>query len=84
MQTIQPVDSSTVHLDELEAAINRCRHECLTDNQILPPNLRMLAEVYGTMLYERAHSMDLRRFSPDVQTTVRTWLEKTASTISQP
>lgn len=63
-----------VRIDELEAAINRCRGECLGNDLVLPLDARHMADIYGTMLYERLNVIELERFSPASRAALLRWL----------
>jgi len=48
-----------ISVEELEATINRIRHEKPAVGGRLSPELRVLAEIYGNMIYEQARQVDL-------------------------
>lgn len=48
-----------ISVEELEATINRIRLEKPPVDGCLSPELRVLAEIYGNMIYERAREVDL-------------------------
>lgn len=48
-----------ITLEELEATINRVRLEKPPVGGRLSPELRVLAEIYGNVIYERAREVDL-------------------------
>ena len=48
-----------ITIEELEATINRIRLEKPPVDGRLSPELRVLAEIYGNMIYERAREVDL-------------------------
>jgi hypothetical protein len=59
---------------ELEQAINRSIKAEPPQDGVLPPDLRAMAEVYGNMIYSKAHSVDVDQQPAHIQLAVRKWL----------
>lgn len=57
-----------ITVEELEATINRIRLEKPPVGGRLSPGLRVLAEIYGNMIYERAHEVDLNQLPEKIKT----------------
>lgn len=69
-------ENHTLSVYDLEAAINCCRDESLGHDCILPADLRAMAEVYGTMVFERSVTIDMSRFSAQVREIVSAWVSR--------
>ena len=54
-------------VEELEATINRIRREKPPVNGGLSPELCLLAEIYGNMIYARERSVDLDQLAENVR-----------------
>jgi hypothetical protein len=66
---------STITISELEEAINRSRRMQPVRSGVLPPDLRIMAEFYGRMIYERRLSVDLEQHPTHVREVVYRWLD---------
>lgn len=56
-----------ISIEELEATINRVLRSAPPVNGRLSPELCILAEIYGNMIYARARSVDLDQLAEDVR-----------------
>lgn len=56
-----------VSVQEVEATINRVRREKPPINGRLSPELNVLAEIYGNMIYARAQSVDLDQLAENIR-----------------
>lgn len=56
-----------ITVEALEATINRIRHEKPPVGGRLSPELRVLAEIYGNMIYDRAREVDLDQLPEKIQ-----------------
>jgi len=68
-----------ISIEELEATINHVRRVAPPVDGVLSPDLRTLAEVYGTMIYARAKSVDLDLLAEDIRPTAIRCLKLTRS-----
>ncbi|WP_442920683.1 DUF3717 domain-containing protein [Massilia sp. DD77] len=59
-----------ISIQELEATINRIRNTAPPIDGVLSPELRVLAEIYGTMIYEHSLSIDLDQLSESTKLMV--------------
>lgn len=59
--------AQVITVEALEATINRIRHENPPVGGRLSPELRILAEIYGRMIYERAREVDLDRLPENIR-----------------
>ncbi len=59
--------SLIVDMDALSAAVERSLVGHVLDGMSLPADTRLLADVLGTLIYERKKSVDLSVFSVQVQ-----------------
>lgn len=58
---------------QLESAINRCKLAEPVSNYILPGDLRVLASLYGEMIFHRLDSIQLASQSELLQTVLMKW-----------
>lgn len=56
-----------ISIEELEATINRALRAAPPVNGRLSPELCILAEIYGNMIYARARSVDLEQLADDIK-----------------
>lgn len=56
-----------ISAEELEATINRVRRETSPVNGRLSPELCVLAEIYGNMIYARERVVDLDQLAENVR-----------------
>lgn len=56
-----------VSIEDLEATINQLRRAAPPVNGVLSPDLRVLAEIYGSMIYEHARSIDLGQLGESIR-----------------
>lgn len=56
-----------ISVEEVEATINRVRREKPPINGRLSPELCVLAEIYGNMIYARARSVDLDQLAENIR-----------------
>jgi hypothetical protein len=72
---------STIHITDVEAAINYWREKKPSpDGVTLAPEIRALAEVYALMVYYREDEADERSFPPKAMAAWRTWYDTTPDT----
>ena len=64
---------ATLTITELEAAINRCARASPPMNYVLGPDLRVLAAVYGDMIYRRLRTLELASLSPIQRGVLERW-----------
>lgn len=60
-------------IGQLEGAINRYKRSRPFADGILPLELRLMATLYGEMIYYRMASVDLSKRSAPVQVLVKHW-----------
>ncbi len=71
-----------IHITDIEAAINYWReHSPSTDDFALAPPTRALAEVYATLVFQRASELDESALPPEA---LQAWLDWYASTPDTP
>lgn len=63
-----------VSLASLEDAINRCKEAQPFEGCVLPPDLRHMGDIYGTMIYRRVDTLDLSIFSEAAIKAVTQWM----------
>lgn len=56
-----------ISVEELEATINRVRREMPPVNGGLSPELCVLVEIYGNMIYARERSVDLDQLAENIR-----------------
>jgi hypothetical protein len=61
-------------ITELEGAINRSIKAEPPRNCVLPPDLRALADLYGTMIFGHAQSVDIDQQPERIRLAVLKWL----------
>lgn len=66
---------TTVTIMELEAAINRCAKARPPINYVLGPDLRVLAVVYGDMIYRRLRTLQLATLCPTQRAVLARWAQ---------
>jgi len=66
---------SQLTIGELESAINRFKRAHRFSNCILPAELRLMASLYGRMIYHRLLSYDLTLESVETQQAIQRWSE---------
>lgn len=64
-----------ISIERLEATINSLRHLLPPVNGVLSKELRLLAEIYGNMIYMRSRSIDLDQLPDNVRPMAVTLLE---------
>lgn len=64
---------ATLTITELEAAINRCARARPPMNYVLGPDLRVLADIYGDMIYRRLRILELASLSPIQRAVLERW-----------
>jgi hypothetical protein len=72
-----------ISIEELEATINWIRRVAPPVNGVLSPDLRVLAEIYGNMIYAHARSVDLDKLAESIRPTAIRLLE-TSKTVKSP
>ncbi|MDE2413214.1 MAG: DUF3717 domain-containing protein [Comamonadaceae bacterium] len=73
--------TSAIHITDIEAAINHWRARAPShDGVALAPELRVLAEVYGRMVFARADAIDEKRLSPRAMDAWLAWYATTPDT----
>ncbi len=70
--------SKTITIVQLEGAINRCKGERPFFNGVLPRDMRLLADLYGGMIYRHLDSVDVESLLPAVQAVLGAWIDATA------
>ncbi|WP_432262884.1 DUF3717 domain-containing protein [Cupriavidus sp. TMH.W2] len=65
--------SESISMGTFEAAINRCMAAHPPVGQVLGPDARRLADVYGECIYAGATHVDLSRFALQAE-IIRKWL----------
>lgn len=63
-----------VMLKNIEEAINRCKAEEPFDGCVLPPALRRLSDIYGTMIYLHVDTLDISSFPEETINTAKHWV----------
>lgn len=66
-------------ISELENAINRFKRAHSLLDYTLPADLRLMATLYGRMIYQRLTSYDLALESTTTQQVVERWIEPDVS-----
>jgi hypothetical protein len=64
-----------VRIDQIEQAINVCKQSHPPSDLSLPADVRMMATVYGQMIYEHARTVDIDILAGDVASLFLRWLE---------
>ncbi len=64
-----------LEIGDLEYAINRYKRERPFDDCVLPTELRLMASLYGKMIYFRLSSCDLILETIPTQVVVKYWSE---------
>lgn len=63
-----------VTITQLETAINRLREIAPPVNYVLSPDLRVMAEIYGGMIFAHAELIDLEQQPDALRQVVFKWL----------
>jgi Protein of unknown function (DUF3717) len=65
-----------ITIGQLETAINRARVALPAHGteSALPPDVAVLATIYGRLIYERSDRVDLERLTDEEQVTLLRWL----------
>ncbi len=64
---------SILKIVQLEAAINRCRVAKPFTDGILPTDMRLMAELYGEMIFRRLESVDVDTRSAPLRAVLAKW-----------
>ncbi|PHV05320.1 hypothetical protein CSQ96_20690 [Janthinobacterium sp. BJB412] len=70
--------SKTITIVQLEDAINRCKGERPFFNGVLPGDMRLLADLYGEMIYRHLDSVDVESLLPALQAVLGAWIDAAA------
>lgn len=62
-----------LQIGQLEEAINRCKRAQPFSNGVLPPDLRIMAELYGEMIFRHLDSINLETQSPLLRAVFAKW-----------
>ncbi len=74
------VNTEKIDVETLEAAINCCRRECAGDGLVLSSDLRVLGDIYGTMIFNKSYKdFDATGFPPHVLETLNRWIARIKS-----
>jgi hypothetical protein len=65
--------TTVINIGQLEDAINRYKRSRPFNDGVLPLELRLMATLYGEMIYYRMASVDLSMQSAPVQVLVTHW-----------
>lgn len=63
-----------IDIEQLERAINHLKKSQPVVDNILPPDLRLMAEVYGTMIYFLQKHLDLEAQPADKRRVLLQWI----------
>lgn len=63
-----------IDIEQLELAINRLKKAQPVADYILPPDLRLMAEVYGAMIYSRQTHIDVEAQPADKRRVLLQWI----------
>lgn len=63
-----------IDIEQLELAINRLKTAQPVADYILPPDLRLMAEVYGAMIYSRQTHIDVEAQPSDKRRVLLQWI----------
>ncbi|MDD5708512.1 MAG: DUF3717 domain-containing protein [Kiritimatiellae bacterium] len=70
--------SRNITIVQLEGAINRCKSERPFFNGVLPGDMRLLADLYGEMIYRRLDSVAVESLSPALLAVLGAWIDAAA------
>ena len=71
---------ASIHISDIEAAINHWRARDTAASPALGPQLNALAELYGRMVYARQHEVDEAALEPVAQQAWLDWFHTTPDT----
>jgi len=63
-----------ISIEELEKVINQVRRTAPPVDGVLSPALRIFAEIYGVMIYDRARLVDIDGLAEDARCEVLRWI----------
>ncbi len=64
---------NTLKIAELEAAINRCKHAEPFTNGVLSPDVRLMATLYGEMIFHHLECVALDGLPTPLATVLKKW-----------
>ncbi len=70
--------SRTITIVQLEGAINRCKGVRPFCDGVLPSDMRLLADLYGQMIYRHLDSVNVESLLPSLQAVLVTWINVAA------
>lgn len=74
---------STMAIVSLEQAINQCKRMHPPVDGVLPPELRMLATLWGDMIYRHIETIELEALPPELKLLVERWQSGIACDVCQ-
>jgi hypothetical protein len=72
-----------LHICRLENAINRCKRVEPFTNGVLPPDMRLMAALYGQMIYCRKEHVEFESLSVLLKAVLVRWLPPDDSAIEE-
>lgn len=62
-----------ITITDIESAINRCRTFAPTQDYALSKDCRLLADIYGEMIYYHQHEWPAEKLTPELQAAYDRW-----------